>query len=135
MMFRVILAVVLLTPTSPAAAQITSATLSGTVKDQPGGVLPGVDVVIKNLDTGLSRSVVTDANGDFTVRGRAAGRYERRARLQGFTTAVRTGIALADLYGDGRLGRVQPWRLYVPGVPRGPQRISGRLRARDGGPP
>ena len=63
MMFRVILAVVLLTPASPAAAQITSATISGTVKDQTGGVLPGVDVVIKNLDTGLSRSGVTDANG------------------------------------------------------------------------
>src|SRR2546427_1567896 len=94
MMFRVILAVVLLTPTSPAAAQITSATLSGTVKDQTGGVLPGVDVVIKNLDTSLSRSVVTDANGYFTVPGLAPGRYEARASLQGFTTAVQTGIVL-----------------------------------------
>src|SRR2546425_9239473 len=94
MMFRVILAVVLLTPTSPAAAQITSATLSGTVKDQTGGVLPGVDVVIKTLDTSLSRSVVADASGYFTVPGLAPGRYEMRAVLQGFTTAVQTGIVL-----------------------------------------
>jgi hypothetical protein len=94
MMFRVILAVVLLTSTSPAAAQITSATISGTVRDQTGGVLPGVDVVIKNLDTGLSRSVMTDANGYFTVPGLAPGRYEMRASLQGFTTAVQTGIVL-----------------------------------------
>src|SRR5712691_54626 len=94
MMFRVMLALVLLTPTSPAVAQITSATISGTVKDQTGGVLPGVDVVIKNLDTGLSRSVVTDANGYFTVPGLAPGRYEARASLQGFTTAVQTGIVL-----------------------------------------
>src|SRR5712692_939900 len=94
MMFRVILALVLLTPTSPAVAQITSATISGTVKDQTGGVLPGVDVVIKNLDTGLSRSVVTDANGYFTVPGLAPGRYEARAGLAGFTTAVQTGIVL-----------------------------------------
>ena len=94
MMFRVILAVVLLTPTLPAVAQITSATISGTVKDQTSGVLPGVDVVIKNLDTGLSRSVVTDANGYFTVPGLAPGRYEARAGLAGFTTAVQTGIVL-----------------------------------------
>ena len=30
----------------------------GTIKDETGGVLPGVDVVVKNLDTGLTRSVV-----------------------------------------------------------------------------
>src|SRR5256712_4450610 len=94
MMFRVILAVVLLTPTSPAAAQITSATLSGTVKDQTGGVLPGVDVVIKNLDTGLARWVITVANGDFAVPGLAPGKYETRATLQGFTTWVQTAVAL-----------------------------------------
>ena len=94
MMFRVILAVVLLTPASHAVAQITSATISGTVKDETGGVLPGVDVVIRNLDTGLSRSVATDANGYFTVPGLAPGRYEARATLQGFTTAVQTGIVL-----------------------------------------
>ena len=91
MMFRVILAVVLLTPISPAAAQITSATLSGTVKDQTGGVLPGVDVVIKNLDTGLSRTVVTDANGYFTVPGLAPGGRARECRD---STAVQTGIVL-----------------------------------------
>ena len=94
MMFRVILAVVLLAPASPTAAQITSATISGTVRDETGGVLPGVDVVIRNLDTGLSRSVVTGANGYYTVPGLAPGRYEARAGLQGFTTAVQTGIVL-----------------------------------------
>src|SRR2546428_4975329 len=94
MMFRVILAVVLLTPTSPAAAQITSATISGTVKDQTGGVLPGVDVVIKNVDTGLSRSVATGRNGLFARPGLASGEYGARAMLQGFRTGVQTGIAL-----------------------------------------
>src|SRR5262245_26126927 len=94
MMFRMILAVALLTPASPAVAQITSATMSGTVKDQTGGVLPGVDMVIKNLDTGLTRSVVTDANGYFTVPGLAPGKYEARASLAGFTTALQTGIVL-----------------------------------------
>jgi hypothetical protein len=43
---------------------------------------------------GLTRSVVTDANGYFTVPGLAPGKYETRARLQGFTTAVQTGLVL-----------------------------------------
>ena len=95
MRFSVVLAVALLAATaSLAVAQITSATISGTIKDQTGGVLPGVDVVVKNLDTSLTRSVVTDSNGYYTVPGLAPGKYETRATLQGFTTAVQTGIAL-----------------------------------------
>src|SRR6185436_3555599 len=68
--------------------QITSATISGTVKDQTQAVLPGVDVVVKNVDTGLSRSAVTDANGYFTIPGLAPGTYETRASLAGFGTVV-----------------------------------------------
>jgi hypothetical protein len=95
MRLRVALAVVLLVTTGTIAlAQITSATLSGTIKDETGGVLPGVDVVVTNLDTALTRSVVTDAHGYFTVPGLAPGRYEARATLQGFSTAAQSGIVL-----------------------------------------
>src|SRR5438445_11824369 len=76
-------------------AQITAASISGTVKDQTGGVLPGVDVVAKNLDTGLTRSAITNDQGLFTVTGLPPGRYEVRAALQGFSTAVQSGIMLA----------------------------------------
>jgi hypothetical protein len=90
MRFRVVLAVALLATTaSLAVAQITSATISGTIKDETGGVLPGVDVIVKNVDTGLTRSVVTDSNGYFTVPGLAPGQYETRATLQGFATGYR----------------------------------------------
>ena len=95
MRLKVILGVVLLVATaSLALAQITSATISGTIKDETGGVLPGVDLVIANLDTGLTRSAVTDSNGSFTVPGLPPGRYEARASLQGFRTGVQTGITL-----------------------------------------
>ena len=53
--------------TRPAFAQITSATISGTVKDQTNAVLPGVDVVVKNVSTGLTRTGVTDALGNSTT--------------------------------------------------------------------
>src|SRR5436190_135034 len=73
-----------------AFAQITAATLSGTVKDETGAVLPGVDVVIKNVDTGLTRSAVTDGNGFFTSAGLPPGKYDVRASLQGFSTGVQS---------------------------------------------
>ena len=96
MRLRVIVAVILLVITASfAAAQITSATISGTIKDETGGVLPGVDVVVTNVETGLMRSVVTDANGYFTLPGLPPGKYETRATLQGFRTGVQNGIALA----------------------------------------
>ena len=79
------------------SAQITSATMSGTVKDQTQAVLPGVDVVVRNVDTGLNRAVVTDANGYFTIAGLPPGTYEARASLAGFGTAVeRVTLAVAQ---------------------------------------
>jgi hypothetical protein len=94
MRLRIVLVVFLVTLASAAFAQITSATITGTIKDETGGLLPGVDVTVSNVQTGLMRSVVTDGNGYFTVPGLAPGTYEARATLQGFTTAVQSGIVL-----------------------------------------
>ena len=97
MRLRVVLVVlVLLATTTPfAVAQITTATISGTIKDETGGVLPGVDIVVTNIETGLTRSSVSDSQGYFVVQGLAPGRYEARASLQGFATGVQNGIVLA----------------------------------------
>src|SRR5689334_2218548 len=73
---------------SPARAQITSASVSGTVTDQTGGVLPGVDISIKSLDTGQTRSFVTSAEGGYSITGLQPGQYEVRATLQTFTPTV-----------------------------------------------
>src|SRR6266508_3543115 len=81
--------------TISAYAQITAATVSGTVKDETGGVLPGVSIEVKNLDTGLSRTAITDGNGSFTIPGLPPGRYEARATLQGFANVVESDIRLA----------------------------------------
>src|SRR5204863_8106414 len=60
-------------------------------------VLPGVDIVVKNVDTGLTRSMVTDASGNFTIPGLPPGTYETRATLQGFAAAVeRVTLAVAQ---------------------------------------
>jgi hypothetical protein len=49
-----------------AYGQVTSS-LTGTVTDSSGAVLPGADVVAKSDDTGTTFTAVTGANGTFTI--------------------------------------------------------------------
>ncbi|MBI2816805.1 MAG: TonB-dependent receptor [Acidobacteria bacterium] len=77
-----------------AKAQVTTATISGTVRDETGAVLPAVNVTIKNLNTGIARTMVTDDRGRYNAPNLLLGNYEVQAELSGFQTAVRSGITL-----------------------------------------
>ncbi|MBV9770968.1 MAG: TonB-dependent receptor, partial [Bryobacterales bacterium] len=74
-------------------AQVTAA-ISGIVEDATGAVLPGATVTVKSLETGASRTVTTDASGNFTVFSLPLGPQELTAEKTGFKTAVRTGVDL-----------------------------------------
>src|SRR5262245_47450036 len=71
----------------PAAAQTTNGVISGIVNDAQGGVLPGVTVTGRNIETGITRSVVTESDGRYRLAALPPGRYEIRAELSGFGTA------------------------------------------------
>lgn len=60
----------------PLPAQETTAALSGTVTDHTGHVLPDVKVTVKNLSTGQSTEIQTNADGLYTVSNLAPGDYE-----------------------------------------------------------
>jgi hypothetical protein len=86
---------VLMLGTGVAMAQVGStAQITGVVSDESGGVLPGVDVTAVQTDTGFKRSVVTEANGSFTLPNLPIGPYRLEASLTGFRSFVRTGIVL-----------------------------------------
>src|SRR5215471_7735359 len=74
-------------------AQAT-AQISGTVKDQSGAVLPGVEVTATQTDTGISRSAVTNETGSYILPNLAVGPYKLEAALPGFRSFVQTGIVL-----------------------------------------
>src|SRR3984885_6133010 len=80
---------------SGAALAQTDASLSGKVTDQTGAGVPYVTVTIKNVDTGVTRSVATDGEGRYQVSGLTAGRVEIRASRQGFSDETRGGISLS----------------------------------------
>ena len=77
----------------PVWAQST-AQVSGTVKDQTGAVLPGVEVTATQTGTGLIRSTVTDETGSYVLSNLPVGPYKLEATLPGFRSYVQTGIVL-----------------------------------------
>ena len=72
----------------------STAEVSGTVRDQTGAVLPGVEVTVTQTDTSLKRSAVTDETGSYVLPNLPVGPYRLEAALPGFRTHVQTGIVL-----------------------------------------
>src|SRR5438093_4728867 len=69
---------------TPPMAQTTNGVIAGIVSDAQGGVLPGVTVTARNVDTGATRTIVTEGDGRFRLAGLVPGNYELKAELQGF---------------------------------------------------
>jgi hypothetical protein len=76
-----------------AAAQ-DNASLTGTVRDATGAVLPKVSVVLQNSATGSTRSLVTNADGDYLAAALAPGQYDLIVTAPGFRTYRATAVTL-----------------------------------------
>src|SRR5215831_5444472 len=74
-------------------AQAT-AQISGSVKDQTGAVLPGVEVTATQTATGAKRTAVTDETGSYILQNLPIGPYNFEAALPGFKAYVQSGIVL-----------------------------------------
>src|SRR6202171_3312175 len=71
-------------------SQVTGATLSGTISDPSGGVIPGAQISIRNIATGISKDFQADSDGYYTAPNLAPGTYEVRVTAKGFNTVVST---------------------------------------------
>jgi len=72
----------------------TTGSISGSAKDETGGVLPGATISVTNTGTGISRDAVTDNDGRYRMTNLNIGQYEVSATMPGFRIMVRRGIAL-----------------------------------------
>jgi len=79
---------------APLWAQVITATLSGTVSDSSGSVVPDAKVTVKNLGTGLTREVTCGADGQYVVPFLPVGTYSLRVEHAGFKTFVQEPIEL-----------------------------------------
>ena len=71
-----------------------SASLSGTIVDQTGAVLPGVTVMAVNAATNQSRTAISNAEGRYQFTGLPPATYSLTAELQGFGRFTRPAIVL-----------------------------------------
>ena len=68
--------------------------LAGTVTDSSKSVVPGATITVTNAETGISREVVSDAQGRFVVNALPPARYNVSGSMTGFKTTVQQGITV-----------------------------------------
>ena len=92
-------------------SQITTGVIDGVIVDANGGVLPGVTVEVRNVDTNVSRTIVTGQDGRFSALQLTPGRYAVTFTLPGFSTLVRENVVVTV----GQTVRLNP-TMSVSGV-------------------
>jgi len=75
-------------------AQAGTASVTGTVKDTQGAVLPGATVTVTNTATGAVRATVTNDSGTYSLPGLPPGDYVLKIELSGFSPHVRENVLL-----------------------------------------
>src|SRR6202790_1949134 len=77
-----------------AHAQVAGATLSGTVSDSSGAILPQATISIRNVATDITRTTTTSSAGFYSVPNLLPGSYDVKASAQGFSNHMATGVTL-----------------------------------------
>src|SRR5712664_341968 len=75
-------------------AQVAGATLTGTVKDSSGAVIPNAQVAITDMATGGTRTVSPGSAGLYTAPNLSPGTYEIRVTATGFSTQLQKSVTL-----------------------------------------
>jgi hypothetical protein len=71
-----------------------TAQISGSIKDQSGAVLPGVEITVTQTATGAKRTTVSNETGNYVLASLPIGPYMMEAGLPGFRTYLQSGIVL-----------------------------------------
>ena len=75
-------------------AQVSAAKLSGTIADTSGATIAGAKIEITNVQTGITRNVLSNSSGLYSAPGLLPGSYTVSVSQESFATEVRTGITL-----------------------------------------
>jgi hypothetical protein len=75
-------------------AQVAGGTLTGTITDKTGSEIPNAQIVIKDLATGIERTVTTNKDGFYIAANLLPAEYQVTISAAGFNTEIKTGIKL-----------------------------------------
>ena len=90
-------------------AQLTTTqTIEGLVTDATGAVIPGANVTMTNVDTGVTSSVQTNETGNYRFSYVPVGNYDVTCELDGFKTNAARGIRVET--SPPRYGGTSPWK-------------------------
>jgi hypothetical protein len=78
----------------PVGAQVAGGALAGTITDPSGAGIPQAQITIKNVATGVERSISTNENGFYTTPNLLPGEYQVTIEAKGFNTDVKSGITI-----------------------------------------
>ena len=77
-----------------AVAQITTATIVGTITDSSGAIVPGAQVTARNADTGLTRTMTSNESGTYRLEFLPVGNYVLEIMARGLKKVSQSGIVL-----------------------------------------
>jgi hypothetical protein len=75
-------------------AQVERGTLSGTVRDSSGAIVPGVNVIVRNVNTGVAVTTSANQSGEYVAPNLIPGEYTITASHKGFSTMTQSGIVV-----------------------------------------
>jgi hypothetical protein len=76
-------------------AQTPTGTLSGVVRDEQKGGIPGATVKAKHIATGKIRTITTDTQGRYSFTNLEPGSYELRVEASGYKVTLQSGLTLS----------------------------------------
>ena len=75
-------------------AQVAGGTLTGTITDRTGSEIPNAQIVIKDLATGIERTVTTNKDGFYIATNLLPAEYQVTISATGFNTEIKTGVKI-----------------------------------------
>jgi hypothetical protein len=92
--FATVLGIICLLFCAPAIAQFDTGTITGTVTDSSGAIIPNTTVIVTNTGTGIQSTLQTDSNGSFVASALPFGQYVVSATGTGFSKAATAPLVL-----------------------------------------